>query len=392
MSATIPLARVADRWLRDLTSSADCAALKAIDGQTLLGERAMLGGYAIPGKVSAGGGCRFYASRTGNIAINLARPDDRALLPALFAIDEDCTSDAAVMGHIAGQDGHALVARGRLLGLAIAAEDEAGAPPAACTLLTTENPRTVPSSNAPRVLDLSALWAGPLASHLLWLLGATVIRAESTTRLDGMREADPAFFALLNQGKASVALDFREAHRRATLLALIAKSDIVIEAARPRALEQLDICAADIGRSQPGLIWLTITGHGASGDAANWIGFGDDCGVAAGLSRALGDASGEAGFVGDAIADPLTGIYAARTAWSAWRSGRGGRFGIAMSGVVAEAMVSARAQEHLAFEDELVAWAASAGGSFPAVKRRSISRLSPLGADTHALLAECAPC
>ncbi|MEG3143629.1 CoA transferase [Sphingomonas sp. RT2P30] len=391
MSAAIPLTGIADGWLRDLARTAGSAALDGIDGRTLLGERAMLGGFRIPARVSAGGGCRLYAARNGEIALNLARADDRDLLPALFETDADCSTDAAVTAHIAERDAYGLVARGRLLGLAIAAEDETGPPPAACAPLTIGDTTARPA-RAPRVLDLSALWAGPLAAHLLSLLGAEVTKVETRRRPDAMREGDAAFFALLNQGKASVVLDFHDEQDRAALLALIARSDIVIEAARPRALEQLGIRADEIVHAQPGLTWMTITGHGASGDAAHWVGFGDDCGVAAGLDAALRDASGKAGFVGDAIADPLTGIYAAKAAWSAWVSGRAGRLGVAMSGVVAEAMATARAYDAPSFNRDLVAWAASAGEPFASVRHRDVARVSPLGADTRASLAGGAPC
>lgn len=392
MSPAIPLSGIADRWLRDLARMAGGTALEGIDGRTLLGERATLGGFRVPARVSAGGGCRLYAARNGDIALNLARADDRDLLPALFETDADCSTDAAVTSHIAERDAHALLARGRLLGLAIAAVDEPAVSGAACTLLTMAATTARPVRRAPRVLDLSALWAGPLGAHLLWLLGATVTKVETRTRPDAMRDGDAAFFALLNQGKASVMLDFHDAQGRAALLALIARSDIVIEAARPRALEQLGIRAEEIVRAQPGLTWITITGHGATGDAANWVGFGDDCGVAAGLSAALRDASGNAGFVGDAIADPLTGIYAAKAAWSAWASGQGGRLGIAMSGVVADAMAAARAHDRPDFNRELVAWAASGGKAFASVRDRDLGRVSRLGADTRASLAGCAPC
>jgi hypothetical protein len=392
MSAAIPLTGVANGWWRDLARMAGSAALDAIDGRTLLGERAMLGGFRVPARVSAGGGCRLYAARSGDLALNLSRADDRDLLPALFETDADCSTEAAVTAHIAEWDAHALVARGRLLGLAIAAVDEPEVPRAACTPLTMAAATALPTRRAPRVLDLSALWAGPLAAHLLWLLGAEVTKVETRTRPDAMREGDAAFFALLNQGKASVVLDFHDAQDRAALLTLIARSDIVIEAARPRGLEQLGIRADDIVRAQPGLTWMTITGHGAAGEAARWVGFGDDCGVAASLSAALRDAGGRAGFVGDAIADPLTGIYAAKAAWSAWASGGCGRLGVAMSGVVAEAMAAARAHDAPSFNRELIAWATSAGEPFPPVRHRDVARISPLGADTRTSLASCAPC
>jgi len=369
MSVAIPLADIAHAWLGNLTRMTGSAALAAIDGATLLGERAMLGGFRIPQRRSAGGGCRLYDARGGTVALNLARADDRDLLPALFETDGDVATENAVAARIAACDAGDLVARGRLLGLAIAGETEF--PPAPITVMTRVPPAP-PPARAPRVLDLSALWAGPLATHLLGLAGAHVTKVESRSRPDAMRRGDTGLFALLDQGKHNVVLDLHDAQGRESLLGLIAASDIVIEAARPRALEQFGIHAADRVRAQPGLSWITITGHGASGDVAHWVGFGDDCGVAAGLTAALRRASGRAGFVGDAIADPLTGIFAARAAWQAWAAGGGVRLGIAMSGTVATAIDRAATLDAAAFDRELVAWAAAAGMPFPQVSRRAI--------------------
>jgi hypothetical protein len=389
---SIPLASVADRWVATLARETGDARLAQIDGATLLGERAMLGGFRIPGQVSAGGGSRLYDAVGGAVALNLARPADRELLPALFEAEGLDTSDPqAIAAHIARSEAGPLVARGRLMGLAIAAEREESAPGPACATLV-ESAAASPPAGRPKVLDLSALWAGPLAAHLLWLTGAEVTKVESRTRPDAMREGDGALFARLNQGKASVGLDFRALDGRRALLALIARSDIVIEAARPRALFQLGIDADELVRTRPGLVWVTITGHGAAGPAADWIGFGDDCAVAAGLSAALRAASGRAGFVGDAIADPLTGIQAARVAWEAWRTGRGGRFGLSMRGVAAHALAEARAAAPLALAAELKAWGEAAGRPFPLVRRRSTAPLAAFGADTAACLASLAPC
>ena len=390
MSAAIPLAGVADAWLGTFARETGADALGGIDGATLLGERAMLGGFCIPSCVSAGGGCRLYDAIDGMVALNLARPTDRELLPALLETETfDVADDETVIGLIRARDADRLVSRGRALGLAIAAENEGAPAEVACGLMTRGLPAPAPTRSAPRVLDLSALWAGPLAAHLLWLAGAEVIKVESRARPDAMREGDGQFFALLNQGKASVVLDFATAEGRDALLSLIARSDLVIEAARPRALAQLGIDADAIVQATPGLSWLTITGHGAEGEAANWVGFGDDCGVAGELSAALRAASGRPGFVGDAIADPLTGIRAAGAAWQGWASGRGGRIGLSMRGVVAEALAEARSENAAALDRALVAWSAAAGSPFPIVRRRAVDRVSPLGADT---LAELAPC
>ncbi|MFA7586030.1 MAG: CoA transferase, partial [Novosphingobium sp.] len=236
----------------------------------------------------------------------------------------------------------------------------------------------------------SSLWAGPLASHLLWLAGARVVKVESRSRPDAMRDGDAVLFDLLNQGKASVQADFASVADREALVALLERADIVIEASRPRALRQLGIAAETILSRRPGQVWLTITGHGAQGSPADWVGFGDDCGVAGGLSKALADVTGRPGFVGDAIADPLTGITAALAGWRQWQSGAGARLGIAMRGVVAKALHEEQSHDHVALEDELTGWGAAEGRPFPAVAmRRPMAAVHGLGTDTREWLATC---
>jgi hypothetical protein len=259
-----------------------------------------------------------------------------------------------------------------------------------CTELVRGHNSAAMKRPVPLVVDLSALWAGPLASHLLWLAGAEVVKVESRSRPDAMRDGDRTFYALLNQGKASIALNFTDAVDQRALLSLIANADIVIEAARPRALAQVGIDAAQVVQATPGLVWVTITGHGADGPEADWIGFGDDCGVSGGLSAALRAASGCTGFVGDAIADPLTGIFAALTAWENWKSGRGGRFGLAMSRVVEKCLATARANDPAALTLSLKAWSSGVGTAFPAVRRRHIGNLPSFGEDTWSYLSKFA--
>ena len=390
----IPLARCADELIGKLAGATGAKAVADLDGTTLLGERAMRAGMTIPGRTSAGGGCRLFDARDDAVALNLARPADRELLPALFATaDFDPDDDAAIAAQIAVRSASALVMRGRELGLAIAAEHETAADRGACcSELVSGIPAGAARRPAPRIIDLSALWAGPLASHLLWLAGAEVLKVESRTRPDAMRAGDATFYALLNQGKASIALDLADPNDRQALRSLIATADIVIEAARPRALAQLGFDATDIVRDTPGLVWITITGHGAEGPPANWVGFGDDCGVAGGLSAALREATGRTGFVGDAIADPLTGLFAALTAWQAWKSGRGARLSVAMSRVVAHCLRRSCDQDPQLLVHDLRYWAANVGRQFPAVARRGIGLLPAFGEHTQSILAGVARC
>jgi crotonobetainyl-CoA:carnitine CoA-transferase CaiB-like acyl-CoA transferase len=158
------------------------------------------------------------------------------------------------------------------------------------------------------VVDLSSLWAGPLAANLLGLAGARVIKVESTARADGARLGTPAFFDLLHSGHESVALDFRDSAGRRALRALVEQADVVIEASRPRAFEQLGIAAEQVLATSPVAVWLSITAHGRDGASGARVGFGDDAAVAGGL--VAWDDGGPC-FAGDAIADPVTGLLGA---------------------------------------------------------------------------------
>lgn len=324
----IPLARWAQGRLDALAGLSGAA---FPDAASLLGERAAIHRFRASERVSCHGGCRFYRAQDGWVALNLSRREDRELLPALFGANGAVDPEVG----FAEMTEQKAVARGRLLGMAIAGLSERAASPA-MRILAEGGARL--AALRPKVLDLSALWAGPLASRLLRIAGADVIRVESAGREDPLEASDPAQFALLAEGKRKIRVDLRSEAGRGELLALIDRSDMVIEAARPRALRQMGIDADRLVAESSGLIWVTITGHGIDGDAAEWVGFGDDTGVAGGLTRALCDASGLIGFVGDAIGDPLTGIYAAETALRHFRKGAGARLVLSMSGIVAQAV------------------------------------------------------
>ena len=183
------------------------------------------------------------------------------------------------------------------------------------------------------------MWAGPLCAQLLSLAGARVVKVESAPRPDGARRGNPAFFDLMNAGKASVALDFTSSMGCKTLRALLECADIVIESARPRALSQLGIDAARCVASRPGLTWLSITGYGRAEPEGNWVAFGDDAAVAAGLAVVPpGGADSGPFFCGDAIADPLSGLHAALAALAFHRAGGGALLDISLRGVVAHAL------------------------------------------------------
>jgi crotonobetainyl-CoA:carnitine CoA-transferase CaiB-like acyl-CoA transferase len=172
----------------------------------------------------------------------------------------------------------------------------------------------------PVVIDLSALWAGPLCSNLLGLTGARVIKVESLSRPDAMRAGAPRFFDVLNSQSESVVLDLRTPAGIAALRALAQAADIVVESSRPRALAQLGIDAAEVASA--GTTWVSITAYGRAGERSNCVGFGDDVAAAAGLV-ALEPETGAPLPCGDAIADPLAGAIAAVAALASVRAGGG---------------------------------------------------------------------
>ncbi|GAC1411547.1 MAG: CoA transferase [Novosphingobium sp.] len=389
---SVPLTGWAQGQLDALAVVTGSHAIADLSAATLLGERAALNGFVIPGLSSAGGGCRLYPTRDGALALALPRADDRALLPALFGDPAaEHHDDEALTARIARLRARDLVPLGRMLGLPIARLGERPASPA--TVQATAGLPAFGPDDRPLVIDLSALWAGPLAAHLLALAGAEVVKIESIGRPDAMRQGDPALFARLNGGKASVALDLRAPAGRDALISLIRRARVVIEAARPRALAQLGIDAAALVREVPGLAWITITGHGIGhgigGDAANWIGFGDDCGVAGGLTGALLRETGALGFVGDAIADPLTGIVAARQAVEMIARRSGGRTIVAMSGVVRTALAAERRLNAAGLARDLHEWANASGQRFGGTVRAPIGTVAAFGADTARWTEAC---
>lgn len=238
---------------------------------------------------------------------------------------------AAIPPIFAGLSRDYLISRGRVLGLAIA-PDQSPSPPVSPFIIESLGEPGM-CSGVPKVLDLSALWAGPLAGALLQGAGGQVLKVESSRRLDGARAGDARFFALLHEGKEQAVLDFQDLNDRERLRALIRDADIIIEASRPRALESLGVNAR--AEASRGATWLSITGYGREGDEANAIAFGDDAAVAGGLTSHIQAVWGEAVFGGDAIADPLTGIFAALCGWASWLAGGGRLISLPMADIIA---------------------------------------------------------
>ena len=390
----LPLAACADGVIAALNTIA--AQPLSLRGASLLAERAAAAGHRRAGAIAPGGSCRLLRAADGWLALNLARADDWLLLPAWLETEGLSGWDEIAAALPSASVDH-WVARGRLLGLAVGAMAAPVAVPWFSPVHCVSDGGTEARTKAPLVVDLSALWAGPLCGHLLQQLGARVVKVESLRRPDGARQGPRAFYDLLNADKASVALDFHSPQGREQLRRLLSRADIVIEASRPRALRQLGIDAEVLIEENPGLTWISITGYGREQPQADWIAFGDDAGVAAGLSHSLHSVTGQPLFCGDAIADPLTGLHAALLAWSGFLAGGGRLLALALRDVAAHcAQFDApvlpeglRERQHLWLE-QLRAQAVAAE---PPRLRKAARRARELGADTNAVLKELGiPC
>ena len=280
-----------------------------IDPLPLLAERADDAGFVRSGSTTCGGAGRLLRAADGWVAVNLARDDDLASVPAWLEVDDGGEPWRAVEATVPTRTAAELVERAVLLGLPVAAlgEVEPVDDPVRATLVDDDAPAL---DRPPLVADLSSLWAGPLCTRLLADRGAVVVKVESSTRPDGARRGPRAFFERMNAGKRSLLTDLRSEELRA----LLADADVVVEASRPRALCQAGILAEEVRPR----VWLSITGYGRAVDR---VAFGDDAAVAGGL--VAWDDAGPV-FLADAVADPLTGVATAVAVAEALA--RGGRW------------------------------------------------------------------
>ena len=305
------------------TAAADLGGALSVDADEILTGRAGLLGLTPAGRVSAGGSTRLLSTRDGWCALTLSRPDDVDTVPALLELAEQPTDVwTAVATGAAARDACEFVARARMLDLPASILGE----------VNCASPRFVPDGQrAARtvsdllVADLSSMWAGPLCGHLLAAAGATVVKVEGRGRPDGTRRGDSRFFDWINSSKLSYATDFRDDDLRPLLEA----ADVVIEGSRPAALMRRGL-GPDQVRGRDGRIWLRVTGYGTEGERADRVAFGDDAAVAGGLVGAGVE------FVGDAIADPLTGLAATYAVLDSLGRGGGEIVEIALAEVAAD--------------------------------------------------------
>jgi crotonobetainyl-CoA:carnitine CoA-transferase CaiB-like acyl-CoA transferase len=168
-----------------------------------------------------------------------------------------------------------------------------------------------------RVLDLTRILAGPLCTMILADLGADVIKIERPGTGDETRGWGPPFagddatyFLSVNRNKRSVTADLQTTEGRRIVSEIAARSDIVIENFRVGLMEEWGLGYADLSARNPRLVYCRLAAF-SNPERESTPGYDLVIQAMSGLMSITGQAGGEPTKVGVAIADVLTGLYAA---------------------------------------------------------------------------------
>ena len=182
-----------------------------------------------------------------------------------------------------------------------------------------------------RILDLTRVWAGPLAARMLGDLGADVIRIEASWAR-GLRTLPPeaaershlypdnelgerhwnrnAGFNKLNRNKRGLTLELNLPRGREVFEALVSRSDVVIENFSPRVMPKLGLDYTSLSRINPHLIYVAMPGFGSTGPNRDRLAFGPLIEAASGLTSTMGYADSGPYRSGVAWPDPVTALQA----------------------------------------------------------------------------------
>ncbi len=189
-----------------------------------------------------------------------------------------------------------------------------------------------------RVVDFTAFWAGPSATHSLAAFGAEVIKIESIQRPDGIRysggmrkDVDDWWeygwvFHAMNTNKRSVTLDLQTDAGLGLIKTLIAQADVVIENFSPRVMDQFGLGADVLLELNPRLVMVRMPAFGLTGPWRDRVGFAPTMEQIAGLAWVTGMPDGLP-VAPRGACDPFAGTHAAFALMAALeftdRTGRG---------------------------------------------------------------------
>jgi CoA:oxalate CoA-transferase len=166
------------------------------------------------------------------------------------------------------------------------------------------------------ILDLSRILAGPYASLLLHELGARVIKVEPPQGDDSraygpFEDGESLYFAAINRGKESIALDLKSAPDRAIFERLLARADVVLENFRPGTMEKLDYGWDTLHARYPRLVYAAASGFGHTGPHSRKPAYDMIVQGLGGIMSVTGHPGQDPARIGVSIGDLGAGIYTA---------------------------------------------------------------------------------
>ena len=172
-----------------------------------------------------------------------------------------------------------------------------------------------------RIVDMTRVVAGPWATRVMATFGAEVIKVESTKRPDFQRSRGPfppglgppdgsAAFTGNNLNKRSFTVDLTREEGRKLLLALIRKSDVVMENFSYGVMEKLGLGYDALRKDNPGLIMLSLSALGRTGPEKTAVGYGHGFHAFSGITHLTGYPDKGPGGVGGSWSDPVAGTSA----------------------------------------------------------------------------------
>jgi alpha-methylacyl-CoA racemase len=129
-----------------------------------------------------------------------------------------------------------------------------------------------------RILDLTRLLPGPVATMHLADMGAEVIKIEEPGAGDYARNMGPVkhevsqFFMAVNRGKSFMRMDLKDPAQRDEFLRMVETADVVVESFRPGVMERLGLGWSVLKQRNPRLVMCAISGYGQTGPLAQMAG------------------------------------------------------------------------------------------------------------------------
>jgi crotonobetainyl-CoA:carnitine CoA-transferase CaiB-like acyl-CoA transferase len=162
-----------------------------------------------------------------------------------------------------------------------------------------------------RVLDLSRLLPGPMATRHLADLGATVTRILPNDDEPPSSDVIQALELLLNSGKDVVRLDLKQPDGREAFLKLAADAQVIVEGFRPGVVDRLGIGYADVRAINPRIVYCSISGYGQTGPNRLRAGHDINYMACAGVADQIGTCGGPPALPNLQIGDLLGGSQTA---------------------------------------------------------------------------------